>query len=210
MKAIGWKHIILGTILYLSIYVIFVQESWIQDTMTKERQANQEVLGADRAMAAEIRATNLFNKLFVNSGLMGKSFSLFIPTGHEQANSQGLEDLGFDIFLWMEKRIRAAWTLIYQVMLRFFMTIAWWPFMILATVPAIYDALISRKIKSTTFGITSPHIQGLAVRAIPVVVIGYVLVMVSPLFIHPGWVPALVMFSALAMWLGISQFVKRG
>lgn len=206
----GWKVVLVVIFLHLLLYTVLVQESWLEKTMDAERHSNYAYLGDERASMAETRAANAFNAAFVNTGVMANSFRIFIPDDAQRANSKGLEHMGSGMFAWMETRIRATWTLVYQVFLRFSTAILWWPFLLLAVVPFLVDALMQRKVKATTFGLTSPSVQGLAARSIPLIVLSYALLMFSPVVIHPGWIPALIFVTSALMWLSVSQFVKRG
>lgn len=210
MEKQGWKLFFIVLLLHVVAYAILVQESWLQSTLTREQDAHYAFLGEEHARYAEVRATNVYNRWFVNSGVMAHSFQALIPTAEQRANSRGIENLGSQIFPWVEKRIRAWWTLVYQVLLRFSNAMLWWPFFILCAAPFIVDALVTRRVKATTFGLTSPHLQGIAARAIPIILLGYFLVMFAPIFIHPAWVPGIILVTSAALWLGVSQFVKRG
>lgn len=204
------KYIFFGAMIYLVIYVVVIEESWLQSTMRQEQQVNYQLLGGDRARNAEASATTAFNTLFVRTKMVEKSFTLFVPSKEQQVNSKGIETAGSTYFIWVEKRIRAAWTLVYQVLLRIFTAALWWPFMVIIGVAFLIDALVARKVKLMSFAITSPHIQGLAMRSIPIVIIGYLLLLFSPILVHPGWVPILSFTTGLAVWLAVTQFVKRG
>lgn len=206
----GWKLFFIVLLLHVIAYAVLVQESWLQSTLQREQNAHYVFLGEEHANYAEVRATNTFNRWFVNSGIMSHSFQTLVPTAEQRANSRGIENLGSQVFPWVEKRIRAWWTLVYQVILRFSNAMLWWPFAILAGIPFLVDAMVSRRIKSTTFGLTSPHLQGIASRAIPIILLAYFLLMFAPVFVHPGWIPAIIFVTSAAMWVGVSQFVKRG
>lgn len=210
MEKQGWKLFFIVLLLHVIAYAVLVQESWLQSTLTREQASHYAFLGEDQARYAETRASNTFNRWFVNSGVMSHSFQALVPTPEQRANSKGIENLGSQIFPWMEKRIRAWWTLVYQVLLRFSNAMLWWPFFVLAAVPFFIDALVVRRVKATTFGLTSPHLQGIAARSIPIILLGYFLVMFAPVFIHPAWVPAVIFVTSAALWMGVSQFVKRG
>jgi len=205
-----WQLFTIVVLIHVAAYVIFVNQSWLQTTITKEREAHYEVLGEKRAEFAEIRATNLFNVWFVNSGVMARSFEIFIPKADPSAPPESSNSTSAMVFRWMEERIRALWTLVYQVMLRFSNASLWWPFLVLAISPFVVDALAARRIKAHTFGITSPHLQGVATRLIPLLILGYFLLMFAPIVIHPLWVPVLIVVTSAATWLGVTQFVKRG
>jgi len=206
----GWKLFFIVVLAHVILYAVFVQEEWLQATLQSEQEAHYAFLGENNAHYAEVRATNTFNRWFVGTGVMDQSLRIFVPTPEERARTRGMEGLGAQLFPWVESRIRALWTLVYQVFLRFSNALMWWPFLVLAATPFLIDALVVRRVKATTFGLTSPHLQGISARLVPLLLIGYLLLMFAPVFIHPAWVPALIFVSSAAAWMGVSQFVKRG
>jgi hypothetical protein len=209
-KSMGWRMLIVFSLVFVVVYAIVVQEAWLQATISRERQTNIAVLGEDRAIGAERNATGIYNALFVRTGMVKKSFDLFVPSDAQRAASQGLETLGEKVFLFVDTRLRAMWTMIYQVIVRLCVAATWWPFVVLALIPCMVDALVSRQIKASSFALTSPHFQGIAVRAVPVLAILLALAMISPLLLHPIWTPVVVSIVAGLAWVAISQFVKRG
>jgi hypothetical protein len=70
--------------------------------------------------------------------------------------------------------------------------------------------MAARKIKMTSFEITSPHMQGIASRAIPISIVGYLLALMVPLYISPLWVPMLLILTSALSWVVVAHFVKRG
>ena len=210
MLANGWKALVILFVIHFFAYALVVKETWLLQTLQQERVAQHQFLGEEYASYSDVRAQNLFTRVFVNSGVMKNSFATMLPTEQQRANARGMENVGHNVFPWVEQRIRTWWTMVFQVFVRLSYAMMWWPFLVLALVPFVVDAWITRRVKSTTFALTSPHIQGIAIRALPVLVIGYFLLMFAPFYIPPSSAPVLIFVTCALLWFGVTHFVKRG
>jgi hypothetical protein len=210
MDRSSYKLLLLVIVLHVALYAILIKSDWLMGLANRESAAQAGLMGQERADYARNRATDYYTRWFVNTGVQQGSFDIFIPTEHQIRNSQGISTLGGGMFGWMSERLYAFWAMVYQVMLRSSATLMWWPLFLLAAVPFCVDAWVVRKVKQEGFGLTSPTLQALAVRGIAFVVLGYFLLLFAPVFIHPAFVPAMILGTCGAMWLGMSQFVKRG
>jgi hypothetical protein len=206
----NWFFYILLFFLLIIGMALFIKEKAMLANIEAERDANYAFLGQAKAMYAEERAKSVYDRWFVQSGVMQASFDTFIPTTQQANQSAGLEDLGHQVFPWFETRIRAWWTLVYHFFVRTSTALVWWPLLVLTGVPFIIDAFVVRAVKASSFGITSPHFQGLSMRMIPAIVIGYFLLMFAPFVLHPALVPIAIFITSGLSWVIISQFVKRG
>lgn len=209
-KAMGWRLFAVVVLLHFIAFTVIVKETYIVRVLERERASHLEFFGPEVAEAAENAARDRYTRWFVNSGVMSKSFETMIPTEQQRLNSRGIEDMGEGVFPWVEQRLRALWTLVYGVLTRLAYVALWWPFALVALGPFIVDAIVLRRIKAQSFGITSPHLQGIAARAIPLIALGYFLLMFTPVYIHPAWTPILIFITSASVWLAVSQFVKRG
>lgn len=189
---------------------LFIKEQWLLQNIESERNSNYAFLGEEKARFAEERAKSFFDRWIIQTGTMQTSFETFIPNQQQTRQSQGLETLGNQVFPWAEQRLRAWWTLVYHAMIRASTALVWWPLLVLTLIPFLVDAFVVRAAKASSFGLTSPHIQGIAMRVIPLVGIGFVLMMFVPIVVHPIFVPLGIFVVAAMCWLTISQFVKRG
>lgn len=190
--------------------MLLVPESWLLGNMTKERDAAYRVLGEPQAQFAEARAQTYFQHAFVDSGVMRQSFATLLPSDEQIAQAKGFERKVNEIFPIVKSRLQACWTMVYQLFLRVSISLVWWPLAILLSIPVLVDAIVIRKVKATTFGLTSPQLQMIALRLILIVMIAYVVLLFAPITIHPLWVPAMLAITCASTWMGMTQFVKRG
>lgn len=205
-----WFFYVLLFFLAVIGIALFVKEQWLVSNIQEERDANYAFLGDEKARFAEERAKILFDRWVIQTGAMKTSFDTFIPSQAQTVKSTGIETLGQQVFPWAEQRLRAWWTLVYHAIVRASTAMLWWPLLIITAIPFLVDAFVVRAAKATSFGLTSPHFQGIAMRAIPIVVIVYFLLLFAPFVVHPALVPAGIFSVAGMVWVAISQFVKRG
>lgn len=211
MKDKGWFLFMLLVFAHLLLYTLIVPEGWLQRVLTSERNATYQFLGEANGRYAEARAADLFTTAFVDTGIQSQSFRTFVPTPEQRANDGAMAEASSPgLFTWVEGRLRAFWTMVYGVTQRVSSGLLWWPFILITLVPFLVDAFVSRKIKKTSFALTSPHMQGLATRAIPLIVIGYFLLLFVPITVSPVIVPLLMVATSALMWVVVAHFVKRG
>lgn len=211
MKDRAWFIFMLLVFVHLLLYTLIIPEGWLQRVLTSERTATYQFLGPDNARYAEDRAKDMFTWAFVETGIQSQSFRTFVPTPDQLARDGAMAEASSPgVFSWVEGRLRAFWTMVYGVTQRVSSGLLWWPFILITLVPFLVDAFVSRKIKKTSFALTSPHMQGLATRAIPLILIGYFLLLFVPLTVSPVVVPSIMVATSGLMWVVVAHFVKRG
>jgi hypothetical protein len=105
--------------------------------------------------------------------------------------------------------MRVLWSLAFQFLVRVSNILLWLPLAALVVVPFVVDAVVARKIKGTNFAITSPHLQIFGVRAMTWLLLGFALLQLAPIVLHPVWTPLMIAAFSGSLWIGISQFAKR-
>jgi hypothetical protein len=111
---------------------------------------------------------------------------------------------------WLNQRMRVIWTVVFFTILRASYALLWWPFAVLAVVPVLVDAIASRKVRANSFALTSPQLQGLAMRILPLLLVAYFLLAFLPFYESPMTVPIGIVLSAPLFWLSVVEFAKRG
>ena len=211
MKDRAWFILMLLVFIHVVLYTLVIPESWLQSALVKERAASYRFLGPDNAAYAESRATDLFTRSVVDTGVQAQSFRTFVPTTQQLANDGAMAEANQPgVFSWVEGRLRAFWTMVYAVTHRLSTALLWWPFILITLFPFLIDAFVSRKIKKSSFALTSPHLQGLATRAIPLLFIGYFLLLFAPIAMPPSLVPLIMVGTSGLIWVVVAHFVKRG
>lgn len=201
-----WRVVFFATLMYLAVVLIFIKQDWVVKTMTRERQSQVEFMGQEKAATIQIRAENAFTKYIVNTGVMSTTFGITATSTSAPGPGTGVANsvLGF-----IDARLRAFWTMVYQVYLRVSYMFAWWPVMAMAMIPTVIDAIARRKAAQYTFAITSPHLQGVALRAIPSILLTYAIFLFAPFYIPPVLAPYIVILTAALTWFALAHFAKR-
>lgn len=201
---------ILSVVVLIGIVAgLLIPEPIVMRTVQAERKANYAFLG-DSAAQAEARAERWYKAIFINTHLTQFTFDIAGGTKPgkpkddskvEQASSKAVE--------WWKGRMRVLWSITFQFLVRISNNLIWLPLALLIFFPFVVDAMVVRKIKTTNFALASPHMQLFGTRAMVWIVIGYLILQLLPLKLHPVTAPiALALFSA-STWIGISQFAKR-
>lgn len=206
----SWKFIGLIVLLHVVLYALFIRPEWIAELTAREARDAQQLLGRESATYAQNRAQDYYTRWFVNTGVQSATYKVFIPSSAEIQSSKGITTLGETLWPFMEERITAGWRLAFQVMVRVSTALMWWPLLLLAALPFLVDAYVERQIKRESFAITSPTAQTVAVRSIALVLVLGFLATFAPFYVPPVAMPFMVVITAASLWLGISQFVKRG
>lgn len=200
-------------LIHMILYLFVIPESWVRGLLAREAQTTSQLVGASNTSFAYDRATDYFSKFFVETGIQAESFYVFIPKESASADSTAVQlerDAEATVIPWFESRLRTTWVTVYLLMMRLSVALLWLPLVLLTFTPFLIDAMVSRKIKMTSFQITSPHMQGIASRAIPLSILGYLLALMLPLYISPLWVPFLLILTSALSWVVVAHFVKRG
>lgn len=200
-------------VLHVLLYLLLIPEPWVRGLLHRESSATEQLVGMANSTFASQRATDYFSKFFVETGIQAESFHVFVPKEPAAEDSPALaleRDAEATVIPWFESRLRTVWVTIYLLMMRLSVALLWLPLVLLTFTPFLVDAFVARRIKRTSFEISSPHMQGIAARAIPISIVGYLLALMVPLYISPLWVPMLLIMTSALSWVVVAHFVKRG
>lgn len=211
LKVLLWTAIALVVMAMTSL--VLIRYRYVDGMIERERTANYAFLGRATAKAVENRAEVWYQKMFVDTKLVQATMS---TTGGNDINiksdNRAVNDAkkaGSTILEWWDERIRVIWAATYQLLMRISMLLLWLPLAILAIIPVVVDSVVSRRIKATSFALTSPHMQMLGSRSIFWICFAYFVLMLVPIMLHPIMAPLVIGLVSGCMWLGISQFAKR-
>lgn len=204
-----FRIIVFGGFLYLALVLILVDQQWVISTMTRERQAQVEFMGQDRALTVQINAENAFTKALVNTGIMNNSMSALEPKNSNASQPNSGPSMLDKTVLFIKSRLQAFWTMVFQVFLRIYYMVIWWPIVIMVLIPTVVDAIARRRAAQYTFASTSPHLQGLALRAIPTILLIYSILLFAPFYIPPAITPFIVLLTIGLTWFTLAHFAKR-
>jgi len=114
----GWKALVIIFLVHFVAYAVFIKENYLLSNMQHERIAQHAFLGEQNAQYSDVRAQNYFTRWFVNTGVMANSFQTLVPTEQQRRDSRGMENMGSNVFPWVQQRVRTWWTMVFQVVAR--------------------------------------------------------------------------------------------
>jgi len=204
-----WYKIVVGTMLYVSIFMLVMKEEWLTRSMEIERQYNHDFYSGDFAQWAEDKATASYEVLWVKSEILPHSFDMFIPSQEEIDNQKFMKDLGEPAFNWVEGRLRAFWTLVWSTHIRFFSVALWAPFLPFLMLPWLIDGWVKREIRKFTFDFSSPIQQQYAMKLIGILPLIFIIALTMPFPMHPLTTPLIAICIGIAGQVAVGQFMKR-
>lgn len=194
------RSLLLSLILWL-VEILFVtalvSDVWLRTVQQSEDARAVRFLGAAKDAEIRRRADRAFESLFVRTGIRETVRHYFIPTEAERLDSRGFEDVGQDgFFPFLAGRLQVLWDSVHQTLRRFYLLLAWWPFLVAALVPLALDGLVRRKIKQSNFDYSSPLAHRYALYVILGTAYGLLVGLTLPFAVPPETVP--VAFAVVA------------
>ena len=207
------RSILLSLMLWLlEIFFVaaLVSDDWLHSVQRTEDAMIVRYLG--EAKDAELRRTaqNWFNQLFVRTGARETVYRYFIPSEQERQGSVGFQDVGREnLFPFIAGRIQVLWDSVHQTLRRFFLLLAWWPFLLAVMVPFAVDGLARRKVKQSNFDYSSPLAHRYSFFAMLGILYLLLVGLTFPFPVPPQTVPVAFMAIALAMNVYLVHTQKR-
>lgn len=149
--SVSFWNIIGVFILQFVVVCLLIPQEFVEGEISKELRDISQKLGSETATEIRDDTNYYFNAIFINTGFYSHVHKMLIPSESQRERSRGMEDIGKDIFPFVESRLKSLWVSITQAIMRFFHFVAWLPFLLILIVPAILDGIYQRKIRITTF-----------------------------------------------------------
>lgn len=176
---------------------------WLVDT---ERRVAQSSAGQEVTAWAEQVGAGWYDVAFEHTGIREQVRLHLIPTEEQRLRSKGMENLGGKwLWTYADTRIGIFFGMLEQVMVRTAMVLAWTPFAVAVTIPAVWDGLMQWRIRQYTFDFASPVVHGAGMRVVKYVFPALFLVLILPLPMPILVIPAI----AVAMALGLAWIAKH-
>ncbi|KZC32575.1 MULTISPECIES: DUF4400 domain-containing protein [unclassified Rhodanobacter] len=204
-----WKWGLIFVTIWAILYVALVKESWIEREIQLERAGTHAVLGAVAAGEAEAAAKAVWYPTFVHSRVIEASYQIFTPGVEHDEGDAGINRLIKPVREWAAARLNVAWSLLYQLIVRLCVVGLWWKFALVVAIPCAVDGVVMRKVKALTFGMASPTLYVAARHAMVALPLLSILLLLSPMRIHPLAAPIIIVGISAALWLTIAHFAKR-
>ena len=208
----AWKIALWIIAIMVVLYAGVMDRGWLMGQVAQERGANHKVLGEHASSFAEQRADRWFRALFVDTGAVQGSYRMLDARSNDSASgvAEKANKTAAVALDWVAERVQVLWVMLYQMFNRASVALMWWPYAFLIGVPFVVDALVVRKIKASNFGLTSPHAYALGRRTAKLVPWVFLILLLAPFSLSGVYVPVMLAALAMATWVGMVQFAKRG
>lgn len=190
---------------------ILTPMGWATKATDDEKVMILQTMGTTSSNVIFNEATDWHQDLIIDSGLYETTVRMLIPTKKQQEASRGIERMGTSEgwFTWVQERIDVLSQVIHHTMIRVSLLKMWLPFMLLLLVPAVYDGIMTWKIKRTNFQYASPVLHRYGVRGIGLMAIIFILLFFAPIAVHPIYIPAGLIIMCLLLGVMIGNTQKR-
>jgi hypothetical protein len=197
-------------VIELLVILLLIPGNWTEQAIKRESVLIEQRLGAEARAWIDKRASNWFRASMIESGFYEGMHHTLIPTEAERQKSKGMEQMGKAWFGWVEGRIKALAKLIYQFCMRLALLATWAPYMLILLLPALYDGLMTWKIKRTNFDYASPVIHRYSMRSTGLLLTGLFIAFFAPFALDPVIIPVTIMVCCVLIGLMVGNFQKRG
>lgn len=208
MKTPFWLAIWL-VIVEALVVTALVPGDWTKHVIEEESQLLEQRLGPQEHRWVHDRARRWYNTSLIESGVYSAAHNHIIPTQEEIEKSRGMSNLGRAWFIWAEDRLQAIANAYYHILSRFALMLTWAPYFLILLVPAVYDGVITWRIKRTNFSYPSPLIHQYSTIGLFYLFITLVALFLAPVVLDPAIIPAAIMMACVMSGLMIGNFQKR-
>ena len=193
----------------LIVILLLIPGNWTDKAIKRESVLIEQSLGVDTREWVQKKAALWYRSSMIDSGFYNEMYKVFIPTEQERMKSKGMQNMGEGWFLWVEGRMEALMNVIYQFYSRLALLTAWAPYMLILFIPAVYDGMMSWKIKRTNFDYASPVLHRYSVRGTVYLLAGLFIIFFVPFAFNPIIIPIVLMACCVLIGLTFSNLQKR-
>lgn len=193
----------------LFIILVFVPGHWTERVIQKESTMIENQLGRETVEWIDRTALHWYNRSMWDTGVYRTLHKLLIPTPEERAASRGMEGIGGKIFPWVDDRLAAMMNVVYQVFARAALLLVWAPYMLIMLLPALWDGIMTWKIKRTNFDYASPVWHRYGIRGVFFAFQCLLIAFFAPIALNPIIIPMTMMVMCIMLGLATANLQKR-
>lgn len=180
----------------------------IMNRVIREIGMIERVLGKGETTRVTTRATTAYNELFVETGVIAATRKAMV-TEEEKAHSEDvLGETVRNVSNHTNDYLLGLSALCYSSLVRIAIFMAWLPYIAPFFIATVLDSAISRRIKFSTFGYSSPIQFAAASHMLIVLVFLPILYLVAPLPVTPLFIPFWALITAIPMMMLIANTQK--
>lgn len=196
-------------VIELLVILLLVPGDWTDRAIKEESKLVEANLGSHTRYWIEDKAESWYQSTMIDSGFYEGVYYTLIPTEEQRLNSRGMEKMGLWWFQWAEGRIEALGNIVYQFYTRMALLLAWAPYMAILFLPAMYDGMMTWRIKRTNFDYASPVIHRYGVRFIGYLLLGLGIAFFAPIALNPIIIPIVMMACCVLVGIAMGNLQKR-
>jgi len=193
----------------LLVIVCLVPGAYVEEVIEEEAVLLESRLGATERNWVHSTAKDWFNTTLIDNGAYSAAYHHIIPTEAERKASLGMENMATLWFQYADERLVSMANMYYQFLARLAHLVTWLPYILVLFIPALYDGLVSWKIKRSNFAYTSPLIHSYASRASGWMLGLTIAVFLAPLALDPVFIPIVLMVLCVLIGLFVGNMQKR-
>jgi len=186
--------------------VTLVPGDWSEKAIYKEAELIERSSGVKQRDFVLETATEWYQKGLVETGVWQSVYDFLIPSPEMKERSSIQADWWFD---FVEGRIDSLQRSIYHTLTRFALLFSWLPYILLLLIPAIWDGMMTWKIKKTNFDYSSPVLHRYSLKFGAWIVGLILLAFFAPIPIDPIYIPFSLMVIAIIAGIAVGNLQKR-
>ncbi len=196
-------------VIEILVILLLVPGDWTDKAIEKESALVEASLGSESRYWIREQAESWYQSVMIDSGFYEGMYYTLIPTEEQRKNSRGMENMGTWWFEWAKGRMEALANVVYQFMTRTALFMTWAPYMLILLLPAIYDGMMTWRIKRTNFDYASPIIHRYGIRFTGYLVLGLGIAFFAPIALNPIIIPIVMMICCVLIGLTMGNLQKR-
>lgn len=198
----GWLLLFVVVIELMVVFLVATPERAASARASEIRSA-PAFLGKERAKRSQRFADAYFRKHFIDTGLVQQSRAMFIPTEENKQRATGLENFVPGVFSSFSRRLEGFWAMVHMAYRRAYIATFLFFVGLSILIPALIDALVSRRQSLEAHGVTNAVFFHSSKRLLVVLTALVPLLLIVPFAVDPiVWI-AWSLFTPIACWVTI-------
>ena len=202
------KYGLIIAMIQLMLLCVLVRPSYVIKVMAAEGIKIEDTLGANTLQTVDRYSSDMFNRMFIKSGVYATAWHMLVPTRGEHAQSNQIR-LFNGIELWVQDRINLMFTLIFLLCHRLTLMSLWLTSATEILIMSAVTGVLLRRIKQSNFAFASPTAHRVSIRILLVVIILAPFILSVPIAINPYIYPIAFLIMAFMIQAIIANVAKR-
>lgn len=204
-----WRKHVLTWIILLTLAALLVPAVWsssdIMKRVVREVELIEGALGKRETAEMTRRATNIYNKMFMETGVIPAARKTIVTEEERKTSSQMFGGSVTRLTNATNDYVIGVSALCYASLVRLLIFWSWVPYIAPFFIAVIVDGYARRQIKMLTFGFLSPVYYSLALHSMIIIIFLPALYLLVPFPVTPLFIPFWALFAAGPVMVAISN-----